>query len=395
VGKIVHRYIFREILVPFCFGLSIFTFILLIARLLKLVELVVSRGVPVTNILRLFAYIMPAFLEVTVPMAMLLAILITLGRLSADGEMVALRSSGLSLYQLVSPIALFVALATLVTAGLSLYVRPWGNRSLRTALYDIARSRASAGVRPQIFNDDFPGLVIYTEGVDATNDRLHRVLISDERTSGTRNTIFAREGAMISDPATQTLTLRLWHGFIHTTDNGGGPEYQTDFQSYDVNLDLRQTLTPDRPHDDPKEMSLNELRHAIRDKRAGGVPFGAELVEYHRKFSIPFACVVFGLVAIPLAVQPVRGVRARGFAVSLVMIFVYYILLSAGQALAERDLVPAYLGLWLPNGVFALAGVTLFIQAARERTGILLERLQAAITACRHWLIAAREPARS
>ena len=396
MGKIVHRYIFREILVPFFFGLSIFTFILLIARLLKLIELVVSRGVPITNIVRLFAYIMPAFLEVTVPMAMLLAILITLGRLSADGEMVALRSSGLSLYQLVPPITVFVALATLATAGLSLYARPWGNRSLRTALYDIARSRASAGLRPQIFNDDFPGLVIYTEAVDATTDRLHRVLISDERTSGTRNTIFATEGAMISDAATQTLTLRLWHGFIHTIDHGGGPEYQTDFQSYDVNLDLRQALTPDRPHDDPKEMTLKELRRAVREKRTHGLPFGPEMVEYHRKFAIPFACVVFGLVGVPLAVQPVRGVRARGFTVSLVMIFAYYILLSAGQALAERDLLPAYVGLWLPNGVFALGGVILFVQAARERTGLLADRLRAAATsAFRHRPVVPRETAGS
>src|SRR5262245_17739357 len=381
--KIVHRYVFREILVPFLFGLSMFTFVLLIARLLRLIELVVTRGVPVLNILRLLAYIMPAFLEVTVPMAMLLAILITLGRLSADGEMVALRSSGLSLYQLVLPIVLFVTLTMFITAAFSLYVRPWGNRSLRVALYDIARSRASAGLRPQVFNDDFPGLVIYTEGVDATNDRLHRVLISDERDSGQHNTIFAREGAMISDPDAQTVTLRLWDGFIHTTDNSGGAEYQTDFQSYDVNLDLRETLAPNRPRDDPKEMTLKELRHAIRDKRKQGLPFGPELVEYHRKFSIPFACVVFGLVAVPLAVQPVRGVRARGFTVRLAMIFSYYSPLSAGQALAEREIVPAMVGLWMPNAVFAAVGGTLFIQAARERTGRLLERVQATVGAVR------------
>src|SRR5512132_1961246 len=199
MGKIVHRYIFREILVPFLFGLSLFTFVLLIARLLRLIELVVNRGVPAGNIVRLFTYIMPAFLEVTVPMAMLLAILVAFGRLSADSEMVALKSSGLSLYQLVTPVAIFVALATIATAALSLYARPWGNRSLKSALYEIARTRASAGIKPQVFNDDFPGLVIYTESVDATTDRLSHVLISDER-DVQHNTIFAREGTMISDP---------------------------------------------------------------------------------------------------------------------------------------------------------------------------------------------------
>jgi len=114
VVRIVHRYIFREILVPFALGLSLFTFVLLIARLIKLIELVVNRGVPLVSVLRLLTYILPAFLEVTLPMAMLLAILVAFGRLSADSEMVALRSSGLSLYQLVPPVAVFVVIAMLL-----------------------------------------------------------------------------------------------------------------------------------------------------------------------------------------------------------------------------------------------------------------------------------------
>src|SRR5207245_6362532 len=178
VTRILHRYVFREIVVPFAFGLSVFTIILLIARLLKLIELVVTRGVPVENILRLLSYILPAFLEVTVPMAMLLAILVAFGRLSADSEMVELRSSGLSLYQLIAPVAMVALLATAATAALSVWAGPWGNRALKTALFDLARTRASAGIKPQIFNDDFPGLVIYAETIEATNDRLHHVLIS-------------------------------------------------------------------------------------------------------------------------------------------------------------------------------------------------------------------------
>ena len=121
-------------LIPFLLGLGVFTFVLLIARLLKLIELVVNRGVPATNILRLFAYLMPAFLEVTVPMAMLLAILVAFGRLSADSEMIAMRSSGLSLYQLVPPVAIFVVLATPRDRRPGDLVRPAvGQPSLRTA----------------------------------------------------------------------------------------------------------------------------------------------------------------------------------------------------------------------------------------------------------------------
>jgi lipopolysaccharide export system permease protein len=383
VARILDRYVFREIAVPFLFGLSIFTLVLLLARLLKLIELLVNRGVPFGSIARLFAYIMPSFLEVTVPMAMLLAILVAFGRLSADSEMVALRSSGLSLYQLVTPVAVFVLLATITAGALAFYARPWSNRALKGALFDIARTRASAGMKPQVFNDEFPGLVIYIEGVDAISDRLHHVLISDERNPGEHNTIFAREGMMVSDPEAQTVTLRLHDGFIHTTGTQEAAEYQTRFESYDVSLDLRQAFAGGEREHDPKELTMGQLRRAITAKRAAGRAYRAELVEYHRNFSIPFACVVFGLVAVPLGVQPVRAARSRGFALSLVVIFTYYVLFSAGQALAEQGLVPAIVGLWLPNVIFAAIGIYLFRRAARERPIVALERLQSAVATVR------------
>ncbi|HXJ37009.1 MAG TPA: LPS export ABC transporter permease LptF [Candidatus Eisenbacteria bacterium] len=378
MGKIVHRYLFREILVPFGLGLSIFTFVLLLARLLRLIELVVNRGVPFTNVARIFLCLLPAFLEVTVPMAMLLAILVAFGRLSADAEITALRSSGVSLYQLVPPVATFVVIVTIITAALAWYARPWGNRALRTAMWDVARTRATAGLKPQIFNDDFPGLIIYAEQIDAT-DHLDHVLIADERDPEQQNTIFAREGLMIPDPERETLTLRLLEGTIHTSDTAEQVSYQTDFKSYDVNLDLRATLADSQQrNDDPKELTLPQLTAAIEAKTAAGKSALPELVEYHRKFSIPFACVVFGLVAMPLGIQPARAVRSRGFAVSLVVIFTYYILLSTGQGFAEQGSVPAVVGLWLPNVALGILGLVLFRRAARERPlveGRWLERL--------------------
>jgi len=368
MGKILHRYIFREVVTPFLLGLGIFTFVLLIARILKLIEMVVNRGLPTIQILKLLGYLMPAFLEVTVPMAMLLAILIAFGRLSADSEMVAMRSSGLSIYQLASPIVLFVLLTTLLTASLSMYARPWGNRNLEHELWDIARTRASAGLKPQVFNDEFPSMVIYAEHIDSKDDHLFHVMISDERDPDQHNTVFANEGLMISDNKTQTVTLRLLNGTVYTSGDDGKGDYHTDFETYDVNLDLRETMSGMRAkEDEPKDMTLPELREAIARKQAEGQPYAGELVEFHRKFAIPFACVVFGLVGVPLGIGQARAVKSRGFAVSLCVIFVYYILLSTGQGLAEQGSISAWIGLWLPNLVFGLLGIFLVRRAGRER----------------------------
>jgi lipopolysaccharide export system permease protein len=170
------------------------------------------------------------------------------------------------------------------------------------------------------------------------------------------------------------MTLRLHHGAIHSVDLTGRAHYRTEFESYDVNLDLTETLGTLRDGaGDPHELTLGQLRQAIETERAQGGEALAERVEYHRKFSIPFACVVFGLIGMPLGIRPGRAVRSRGFATAIAIIFTYYVLLSAGQALAEQGTVTAAVGLWLPNVILGAVGLLLFQRAASEAP--LLPRL--------------------
>jgi lipopolysaccharide export system permease protein len=368
MGRILYRYTLREMSAPFALGLTIFTFVLVLARLLRLIELVVNRGLPATQVLALFSYLLPAFLEITVPMAMLLAILVAFGRLSADSEITALRSAGVSLYQLTPSVATVAIASMLVTGVLAVYARPWGNHRLRLALFDIARTRASAGIRPQVFNDEFEGLTIYTERVDAKHDRLVHVLIADQRDPNQQNTIFAEHGTLVSDPERHVVTLDLEQGVIYTRDAGGRSEYRTEFRRYEVNLDLQAALGDlSEADEDPKELALAALRTRIAAKQAAGDTVGVELAELHRKFSIPCACLVFALLALPLGVQPGRAVKSRGFTLSIAVIFAYYILLSIGQAMAEQGRVPAAIGLWLPNLVLGAIGALAFRRAGREQ----------------------------
>ena len=189
---------------------------------------------------------------------------------------------------------------------------------------------------------------------------------------------------MISDREAQTVTLRLLEGAIHTSDGDGHTEYRTDFQSYDVNLDLREAFAGVRQREpDPKELTFPQLLRAIASKRAEGKPYSGELVEFHRKFAIPIACIVFGLVAIPLGAQPSRGAKSRGFALSLGLILVYYLLLSMGQALAQQGFVPVPIGLWMPNATFGALGLLLFVRAAQEQPVLPFDRLEGALAGLR------------
>ncbi len=377
MGRILNRYLFVEILVPFFLGLAVFTFVLLIARILKLVELVVNRGVPLLDILETFALILPGFLEVTVPMALLLAILLGFGRLASDSEVVALKTSGVSLYQMTVPVVAFTVLASLATFVIAIWVRPWANGALREQLFEVVKSRVSAGFKEKVFNTDFPGLVIYIEEIEPGGGTLKGMLISDVRRADSRNTVIAKIGLLVPNEDAKTVTLRLLDGTIYGVGGSENAFQKTDFTVYDVSLNLTNIGEMRPKEKDPKEMTLGELRRRIADRYAQHQPANEEEIELHRKFSIPFACVVFMLVGIPLAIPPSRAVRSRGFAVSLVLIFLYYIPLTVGQTVAEKGYVPAALGLWSPNLLFFALGSFLFVNVAREAPIRQWERLEA------------------
>jgi lipopolysaccharide export system permease protein len=365
--RIVDRYILRELLVPFGLGIAIFTSILLIVRILKLVELVVNRGVPLLQILRLFSYILPAFLEVTVPMALLLAILVAFGRLSSDSEIIALRATGVSLYRLMVPVGILACVVAVLTFGLSAYARPWGNGLLREGLYEMVKNRVSAGIKAKVFNDEFAGLVIYIDRIEPPGTQLYDILISDTRDPKLHNTVYARSGTVVSPEGSDTLTLRLADGGIYSTSAKDDGYQATRFTTYDITLDLDLAL--DELRSKPKEaseMTIAELRRAVAEREKLGEPSWTERVELQRKLSIPFACLVFAALGVPLGIQPSRAVHSRGFSVSLVLIFAYYLLMTLGQNLGERGALPASVAVWLPNVALSIVAVGLLSGAARD-----------------------------
>jgi len=367
MGRILSRYVGREVVIPFLLGLIIFTCILLTARILKLVEPVVNRGVPVLQMIKIFLYVTPAFFEVTVPMSFLLALLWGFGRLSTDREIIALKSCGISLYQMALPVATFTVFVVGGTFLLTLYVSPWSNTALKQVFYEITKTRATAGLKEKTFNDDFEGLVIYAEEIQPPGTLLRGVMIADSRDQQRKSTIFARSGLVLTNEDSHLLTLKLLDGTMHSAESSGKGYQTTNFSDYDVTLNLAAALPEaKKPGQDPRGMPLAELQNAILQKKAAQVDYNAELVELHRRFSIPFSCVVFSLIALPLSTQPTGILRSHGFATSLGIIFAYYLLLTVGQTLGRKGVLPAAISLWLPNIILGSIGIFLFQGAARE-----------------------------
>src|SRR5713101_3721903 len=216
--KIINRYVAREVIAPFALGVVLLTFALVSGRLLKLTEMVVNHGVTVADVSSLVALIMPAFLELTLPMAVLLGVLMGFGRMSGDRELTAARACGISLYRLSVPVIVVAGVVYALSSWLAFSVRPWANAHLREQLFELAQTRSTAGLKEKVFNRNFPGLVIYVDEVSNSDETLHGVLISDARDPRQQNTIIARNGLLIPDQATKSITLRLFSGSLFGVD---------------------------------------------------------------------------------------------------------------------------------------------------------------------------------
>ncbi|MGZ3589866.1 MAG: LPS export ABC transporter permease LptF [Thermodesulfobacteriota bacterium] len=364
--KTASVYILKEIVPIFLIGLMVFTVILLMDKILKLIELVVNRGASLSNILMLFVFISPSFLILTIPIAVLLATLLTFGRLSSDSEVTAFKASGMSLYQLFIPISVFALCTFLLSSFLVFYGLPWGNRGFKSTLFLIARSKADIEIKERVFSDTFSGLVVYVDRVPLQGKRMEGILIYDERDKEKSNTIIAKEGFLIKNGPDQDIILRLITGDIHRYE----PKLQTfqkiKFDTYDLKLELAKTSKAIEKKLKDKEMSIDDIQEKIKEvKKKGGDTIPYE-VEIHKRYAIPFTCIVFALMGVPLGIQPRRSGRSYGFILSILILLAYYISVTVSELLAMKKTMPPLLAGWTPNLLFTSLAIYLFVKAANE-----------------------------
>ena len=364
--KTTYLYIFKETLPIFFIGLIIFTVILLMDKIFKLVELIVNVGCSISNVLKLLIFISPSFLVFTIPVAVLLATLLTFGRLSADNEITAFKASGMSLYQLFLPIAIFSFLAYLLTSFLVFYGLPWGNRGFISTLYQIAKEKADIEIKEKVFNVDFDGLVIYVDQVPIKEKRMEGILIYDERNNKYPCTIFAKDAFLINNPKAQEVFLRLRNGNIHRFEPQSNLFQKVQFDTYDIKLELSKFFFLLEKKIREHEMSIDDIRKKVAELERIGKDTTSLKVELHRRYAIPFVCIIFGFIGVPLGIQPRRSGRSFGFVFSILILLIYYVSLIAFEMLAMRKTIPPFVAGWAANFLLGTFGVYLLIKVANE-----------------------------
>jgi LPS export ABC transporter permease LptG/LPS export ABC transporter permease LptF len=369
---LLDRYIVREVLPPTGLGLLLFTFILLINEITRLTGILIARGADFPTVIRIFVNLLPSIFAMTVPMAFLLGVLLAFGRLASDSEIVALRASGVSPVRLLRPVVALSLLAGLATFYILAKAVPDANQAYRQLYYSVLVSNARTGVKPRVFKDDIllgGQMVVYVSDVASGTGEWRNLFIFDARDPAQRKVILARTGGLAIHEERKNVELHLEGGVIHAFELHRPEVYeQQRFVSGDFPLPFEQIFPALPVGKGDREMTLPELREQIDELEGQGKRQDAARywVEFHKKFAIPFACVVFGLLGLGLSLGSKKEARSAAFALSIAVIFVYYVFIRLGEQAGDTGLMPPLLAMWSANLVLGAAAVVLLFLNHRE-----------------------------
>ena len=361
--SLLQRELFREMLLISGICLGGFLCLILLGRLLQLRDLFMAQGVTLFDLVKLFVYLSPFFLILLIPVSCMLGLFLTFLRMGADRELISLRAGGISIWPLLPAPLLLCTLGSALTLWVSLSGISWGMDNFRQTVVEMARHKTSVNVQPGVFNTSFPGLTVYARQADPVTGVLQDVFVLDTSRSKASATIVAPRGLIDSDADRGQVFVQLENGHVYREQ---GEELSVvSFDRYLLSLDMSRLLGGlDLGDKAPKEMSWQALRELAAGAFADeDLNFKRRVkIELHKRFSLPAACLVLGIFALPLAFFFQGMKRQFGLLVCLGAFFLYYVLLTAGMSLAEGGVVAPGLALWMPNALFlAAAGAGMWV----------------------------------
>ena len=363
--RILTRYILREVLSHALIGAAIFTFIIFMRDLARILEIVVRNSAPLPSVAELFFLTLPTALTVTLPMAVLVGILIGLSRLAADSEVTAMRAIGLGSGMFLKVIAIFAVIAWGLALVNNVYIAPKSAAALSELQERLMSSQASFEIQPRVFYEDFKDYVLYVEDVrSASGAAIWRgVFLADLSNPAAPKITLARE-AMVTSEQPDKLRLHLTDGSSHETVPKEPQQYSiSTFNESDIPIELPAATTTKSAIAPAPEVPTSEL---LSDAKKLD-PQHARLyqIEFHRRFALPTACLVLALVGIPLGLSAKKGGKSTGFVLTIVLVFGYYLISLTGMSFARQGKLPVGPAMWMGNIVFFFAGLILLWRVDR------------------------------
>lgn len=357
--RILRDYVLKEFFHSFFLTVVVFTFVFLVGNIITLANYIINKGVEALSVFKLFIYLIPWLLSFTLPIAVLTASILSFGRLSADGELIAMRASGISLYRVSMPIIMVGVLLSFFAFFLNDQVSPNASFASRRVIKEIGIRSPAAALEEGTFIRGFENYIIFIHEINGNN--LRNIRIYQPQENRPTRTIIAKHGEFISVPEKGIVKLKLADGTSEEPDpNDPVKFYKLNFKTYYMTLNIQEKRSPKKLEKKAREMSIKEIKTELKKLGHGGIEPEPLLSEFHKKFAMSFSAFVFVLIGIPLAIKTHRGEKTISLGISLGLLVIYWVLLAGGTAFALRGKLSPWFAIWLPNIVIGSAGLFLF-----------------------------------
>jgi len=411
--KILQRYALRQFVPPFFLAILVLTFVLLMDRLFLLADMLVRKGVAVKVVSEVALLSLPFVVSICAPLGTLIAGVISFGRMAQDNEIRVIRAAGIKTVRLFTPAAIACLLLLAAMIGFNGYVVPEAQHRVRNLLTDVARKRPAMRVREGVFMDDFPGYMIYIGSMDERRSTVRNVAIFETgNNKGTPGFVTAPRGDISYTPDDAYMVMTLLDGEMHELVDAGTYR-RLQFQRHVINVAMDDDLVRrDREYRSNEEMVLPQLTATMKqinreamELKSRAVEAGKKTnasepdrmksdelksrvkyknlevaryqVELQKRLSLAFSAFFFVLFGAPVGLLLRRGGVGTGFIVGLIFFALYYVLLLAGENLAESGKLSPFVGMWLPNIVLVLPVAELFLRAFYEKSILRLVGVRA------------------
>jgi lipopolysaccharide export system permease protein len=360
--KILRNYLLKEFTGPLFLALGVLCFVMvLVGNLRKIADLIINKGVDPLSVSKLFIFMMPYIITYALPISILIAVLMALGRLSSDNELIAIRTSGINLFGLILPLIITGLILSLSLVIFNDRAASYAHFTYRKTLMEIGIKNPTAAFEEGVFINSFQNYILFIYHVDQKKNRLSNVRIYEPRGEGKpTRTIVAKGGEFIVMPEKNTVKLKLTDGSSDEPDpNNPTNFYKLNFKTYFMNLDLNQASDKGKIAKKSSDMTIEELRNEARRLENEGIDAAPLIAEINEKIALAFSCLVFILIGAPLAVIARRREKSINLGIAVIVMAVYYPLFIGCEALGIQGYINPQLALWIPNMVLAIAGITL------------------------------------
>ena len=366
---IIDRYISRQLIVNLLFAIAVLSFVLVIGNIFrKLLPLLVNHDLPVEYLIGFIAYVLPFSLIFTIPWGLLTAVLLVFGRLSADNELTALRSNGVSIGRICIPLAVIAVLCTIASLWLNVEVAPAAQEEMRSTVFNLATRNPMALFGSDQIIDQFPGHKIYV-GRKNGNQLENIIVFEINENSMPMKMTYARTGSLEADLPGKRILMHLFGARYQQRDEYD--PYALDrvrdgisVEEGTLPISLEDLYEKEKRRASRSMLSLEQLLEQV--KNDDPKMRSASRTEINKRFSFPVACIVFALVGVPLGITAHRRETSFGFAASLVISVFYFLFIIVADTLRANAKLHPELLVWFPNLLFLALGIWLFRRLGRQ-----------------------------